>query len=83
MLGDQIRHYVNKSIRMCLASFIKQEYDRQQTNPITLSLSKKKFAEKIGVQRTSISRELAKMRREGLIHYDRRVITILDMQMLD
>lgn len=83
MLGDQIRHYVNKPIRMCIVSFLKQEYVRQKTNPIILSLSKKKFAEKIGVQRTSISRELAKMRREGLIQYDRQSITIIDMRIMD
>lgn len=82
-LGEQIRHYVNKPIRMCIVSYLKQEYGQQQTNPIKLSLSKKKFAEKIGVQRTSISRELAKMRSEGLIQYDRHVITILDMSLLE
>lgn len=81
-LGDQIRHYVNKSIRMCLLNFLKQEYDRQNVNPIKLSLSKKMLAEKIGVQRTSISRELAKMRRDGLIDYDRDAITILDEKIM-
>ena len=82
-LGDQIRHYVNKSIRMCLVNFLKQEYSRQKSNPIRLSLSKKMLAEKIGVQRTSISRELAKMRRDGLIDYDRGAITILDENILE
>lgn len=81
-LGDQIRHYVNKSIRMCLVNFLKQEYGRQNSNPIRLSLSKKMLAEKIGVQRTSISRELAKMRRDRLIDYDRDAITILDENIL-
>jgi Mn-dependent DtxR family transcriptional regulator len=52
-------------------------------SPIILSLSKKEFAEKIGVQRTSVSRELAKMRREGLIQYDRQTMTILEMRILD
>ena len=82
MLGEQIRHYVNKTIRMCIINFIKQEYEQQKINPIHLNLSKKKLAEKIGVQRTSISRELAKMRQEGLINYDKNSLTIINDHIL-
>ncbi|MDD4541884.1 MAG: helix-turn-helix domain-containing protein, partial [Eubacteriales bacterium] len=34
-------------------------------------------AEQLGVQRTSLSRELAKMRDNGLVEYDARTITLL------
>jgi len=83
VLGSQIRHYVNRPIRACLINYLKQAYDLQKTNPIRLDLSKKMLAEKIGVQRTSISRELAKMRDEGLIRYDKDTVTILDSGLLD
>jgi len=83
VLGSQIRHYVNRPIRACLLNYLKQAYDMQKTNPIRLDLSKKMLAEKIGVQRTSISRELAKMRDEGLVRYDKDTITILDPGILD
>ena len=40
-------------------------------------MTKQTLADKIGVQRTSLSRELSKMRNDGLIKYDSKSITIL------
>ena len=41
-----------------------------------LTVSKKSLAEIIGVQRTSLSRKLQKMKRDGLIEYDTKSISI-------
>jgi DNA-binding transcriptional regulator LsrR (DeoR family) len=40
-------------------------------------MTKKALAEKIGVQRTSLSRELQKMRNEGVLLLESGFITIL------
>jgi DNA-binding transcriptional regulator LsrR (DeoR family) len=40
-------------------------------------MTKKALADKIGVQRTSLSRELSKMKKDGLIECDSESITIL------
>ncbi|NCB72673.1 MAG: helix-turn-helix domain-containing protein, partial [Clostridia bacterium] len=40
--------------------------------------SKKELAENFGIQRTSLSRELNKMRKDNLIEFDSASITILD-----
>lgn len=77
MLGNKIKHYVNRSIRECVHNYLEKESKEQNTNHIILKISKKALAEKIGVQRTSLSRELSKMKAEGLIEYDRNTITIL------
>lgn len=77
ILGYQIKHYSNKTIRKSLMNFLEHEKKEQNTNRIELRMSKKALAEKIGVQRTSLSRELSKMREEGLICYDSKSITIL------
>lgn len=77
ILGDKIKHYVNKSIRESILNYLNYERSKQNTNHIRLNISKKALSEKIGVQRTSISRELAKMRKDGLIVYDRDSITLL------
>ncbi|NLG37220.1 MAG: Crp/Fnr family transcriptional regulator [Clostridiales bacterium] len=77
MLSERIRHYVNKSIRECVMSYLNYERKRQNTNRIALGISKKALAERIGVQRTSLSRELAKMRDEGLIRFDNKTIELL------
>jgi Mn-dependent DtxR family transcriptional regulator len=77
ILGDRIKHYVNKTIRECIMSFLEYERQKQNSNPIRLNITKKAWAERIGIQRTSLSRELAKMRNDGLIQYDSKFIEIL------
>jgi CRP/FNR family transcriptional regulator, dissimilatory nitrate respiration regulator len=58
-------------------SYLDYERKMQNSNLIKLSITKKALAEKIGVQRTSLSRELAKMKKDGLILFDKNSITIL------
>lgn len=82
LLGDKIKHYVNRSIRESVTSFLKYESKKQNTVQIKLSSTKKALAEKIGVQRTSLSRELQKMKNEGLIIFDAEYITILDTNII-
>lgn len=77
ILGDKIKHYVNKTIRDSIMNFLDYESKKQNSKHIRLNISKKNLAERIGVQRTSLSRELAKMRDDGLITFDRDSITIL------
>jgi CRP-like cAMP-binding protein len=77
ILGDRIKHYVNKTIRESVMSFLEYERKKQNSNRIRLNITKKALAEKIGVQRTSLSRELAKMKKDGLILYDTDSITLL------
>ncbi|NCB41954.1 MAG: Crp/Fnr family transcriptional regulator [Clostridia bacterium] len=77
ILGDRIQYYSNKSIRKKMINFLEYEGKRQQSSHIKLLMTKKALSEKIGVQRTSLSRELSKMRTEGLIRYDKKTIDIL------
>ena len=75
-MGDRIKHYVNRTIRESLVSFLDYERKSQESDCIVLPMSKTALAEKIGVQRTSLSRELARMRIEGLIDFAGRTIRI-------
>ena len=77
ILGDKIKHYVNKTIRECVLGFLDYESKHQNSNKVILNMTKQTLADKIGVQRTSLSRELSKMRNEGLIEYDSKSFTIL------
>ena len=76
ILGDKIKHYVNKTIRESIMSFLNYECKIQNSKKINLSITKKSLAEKIGIQRTSLSRELAKMKKDKLIDFDSESITI-------
>ena len=77
ILGDRIKHYTGKPIRDCILSYLEHERQKQRSNIILLPISKKAWAERIGVSRTSLSRELAKMREDSLIRYDAKVIELL------
>ncbi|NLC43309.1 MAG: Crp/Fnr family transcriptional regulator [Clostridiales bacterium] len=77
ILGDKIKHYVNKTIRESIMNYLEYESKRQNSRQIKLDISKKALAEKFGVQRTSLSRELANMRDDGLITFDRDTITLI------
>lgn len=77
ILGDRIKHYVGKTIRECIIAYLEYEQKKQGSNTILLPFTKKAWAEKIGVSRTSLSRELNKMKKDGLIRYDNKIIEVL------
>ena len=78
ILGDRIKHYVNRTIRESTISYLNFEAKKQNSSIIKLSMTKKALAERIGVQRTSLSRELAKMREDGLIEFNSVSISLLN-----
>lgn len=76
ILGNKIKQFIKKSIRESLMSYLEHESKRQGKNRIELDMTKKELAERIGVERTSLSRELSKMKKEGLITFDAHSITL-------
>lgn len=78
ILGERIKHYVNRTIRESIISYLNFEAKKQNSSIIKLSMTKKALAERIGIQRTSLSRELAKMRGDGLIEFNSVSITLLN-----
>ncbi len=79
ILTDKIKTLSLKSIRQCIIDFLMYESYVQKSNIIKLEVTKKDLAEKFGVQRSSLSRELNKMRKDGLIEYDAYSITIVNL----
>ncbi|NLJ34384.1 MAG: Crp/Fnr family transcriptional regulator [Firmicutes bacterium] len=76
LLTDKIHALSLKTIRQQVCDFLQYEYHVQKSDVLELKISKKELAQRMGVHRTSLSRELNKMRREGLIDYDARTITL-------
>ena len=77
LLTDKIQTLALKSIRKSLLEFLSYESTIQQSKTIRLPMSKKALAEKLGFERSSLSRELNKMRRDGLVAFDAQTITLL------
>lgn len=65
------------TLRDKILHFLHLEQKRQGTTKIQLPMTKEELAKKMHVQRPSLSRELAQMKREGLLDYNRWTITLL------
>lgn len=76
VLTTKIHSLARKTIREKIMDFLIFEINRQGSNKIILSISKKELADRFGIERPSLQRELRKMRDEGLIDYDARSITL-------
>ena len=83
MLTEKIKSLTMKTIRQCIIEFLLYETYSQKSTTIKLNVSKKDLAERIGVQRTSLSRELNKMRKDNLISYNANSITIKDLALIE
>lgn len=82
LLTNKIKAITMKTIRQCIVDFLTYEYYIQNDSRIVLGISKKELAERIGVQRTSLLRELKKMKNDDLIEYDAHSITIRDITLV-
>lgn len=76
LLGGTIRSAVRRTIRESILEFAAAEQKKQGSETIAIGKPKKHLAEQLGVQRTSLSRELRAMKEDGLIDYDRTTITL-------
>jgi len=81
-LGDKLKYYARRPLRKIITAYLKHESLKQDSKIIQLTTSKKALAESMGVQRTSLSRELQKMKQEGLITYSADTITIISPLLL-
>ena len=82
ILNKKVKMLSLESIRKKIENFLMEEYKKQGSNIIKVSLSRKEMAEHMGIQRPSLSRELIKMRGAGIIDFNREVIIIKDIGVL-
>ncbi|MDP4089734.1 MAG: Crp/Fnr family transcriptional regulator [Bacillota bacterium] len=82
-LSSKLKQVTLKTIRQKLCEFILQKHERSGSMELNLGMSKKDLADKMGVQRPSLSRELIKMKEEGIIDYDKDTIIIRDLEAIE
>lgn len=71
------------SIREKISGYLIHDYKMNESCTITLPFSKKEWAEYMDVSRTSLSRELRGLEREGILSFHERTIEIKDMDRLE
>lgn len=67
------------SIRDKIIYYLAEEKRHQKQNVITLNMTKLELANHLFIPRPSLSRELIKMKQEGLIDFDRYTITLKNL----
>lgn len=77
LLATSVHTLSEKSIRQKILLFLQAEAHRQNSQTIELTFSKKNMAERFGIARTSLSRELRNMEKEGLIRFSAKSITLI------
>jgi CRP-like cAMP-binding protein len=82
-LNKKINRLSYHTIRQKVCSYLLEEYHTQNSLFLTLPCSRKEMAEQLGIQRPSLSRELAKMQAEGLIWFRRNKIEIKNINSLE
>lgn len=82
LLTNKIKSISTKSLRESIIDFLNYEYYSQNSLSINLNMTKKELAERLGCERTSLSRELSKMKKNGLLTYDKNSITIKDLSII-
>lgn len=76
VLTNKIHSLARKTIREKVMEFLILETKIQESKTISLSMSKKELADRFGIERPSLQRELKKMQDEGLIYYDAKTMSL-------
>jgi CRP-like cAMP-binding protein len=71
-----------KTMRSKLSTFIYEQYLKGKTTTLTLPMNRQQLADFLNVSRPSMSRELSRMRDEGIIDFHLSAVRIIDIEKL-
>ncbi|MTI67246.1 MAG: Crp/Fnr family transcriptional regulator [Firmicutes bacterium] len=82
-LNGKVKMLSLETIRQKISDFLIKEYKKQKSYMINIPFSRKEMADYLDIQRPSLSRELAKMKKENLIDFDKNTFKIKDLEGLE
>jgi CRP-like cAMP-binding protein len=82
LLNRKIDYLSIKSISGRFSAFLWDQYQRHHNDRFTLPMNRRELAEFLKVSRPSLSREISKMKTDGIIDYHQDTFVILDMERL-
>ena len=83
MLNQRLTNLSFDTLRKKIANILILEHNKQKSIYLTLPYSRKKMAEMLNIPRPSLSRELIKMKDDGLIDFYKKEIKIIDLKALE
>lgn len=82
-LESDTTYLVIKSMRLKIAKLIYDCYKEQQTLEVNLKMNRNEMAEFLNVSRPSMSREMCRMRDEGMFDFRKEIVKIKDLDALE
>ncbi len=82
LLNKKLEFLTMKSLREKIAAFLLEQSERNANLTFVLPFDRDELADFLGVSRPSLSRELGRMRDEGLIEFHRSAVKIINLQAL-
>lgn len=80
LLNKKIEYLMIKSMRGRLCAFFANMYAKSQKERINMPFNRNELADYLGVSRPSMSRELGRMRDEGLIEFEGKTVLLKDIK---
>lgn len=81
-LNKKVEYLTIKNLRGKISAFLLEHYEKQGSATFTLPLKRNEMAEFLHVARPSLSREMCRMREEGVIDFHKSTIKIKDLEAL-
>lgn len=82
LLNQKVHYLSMKSIREKLANYLLEQYKINNQTTFSLPMNRNELADFLNVTRPSLSREMCRMRDEGIIDFYKESVKILDMNKL-
>ncbi len=83
MLNQKTDFLSRRTTREKLGAYLLSQYMRQKTNPFLIELNRSALADYLSVDRSAMSRELSRLRDEGVLDYWKNSFKILDFHGLE
>jgi CRP-like cAMP-binding protein len=81
-LSRKVEYLAIRSLRGKISTFLLEEYIRTGKDTFILSLKRNELADFLNVSRPSLSREMSRMKDEGVIDFHRNSIKIIEVEVL-
>lgn len=82
MLNKKVEYLTIKSMRGKISTYLLEQYSREGDVTITMPLNRNQLSDFLNVSRPSMSREMSKMRDEGIIVFHLNEVKIMDIESL-
>jgi len=80
MLNNKVEYLSKKSMRGKLAKYILEQYKGKETKNFDVDMNRNELADFLNVSRPSMSRELGRMKEEGLVDFHKQTFRVLDKE---